>query len=27
LPVRVTEEQKTGFFLQNALDLYQPQPV
>ena len=27
LPVRVTEEQKTGFFLQNAIDLYKPQPV
>ena len=27
LPVRVTEEQQTKFFLQNAIDLYKPQPV
>ncbi len=27
LRVRVTEEQQTKFFLQNALDLYKPQPV
>jgi len=27
MPIRVGEEQKQKFFLQNALDLYKPQPV
>jgi predicted TIM-barrel fold metal-dependent hydrolase len=27
LQVRITEEQQTKFFLQNAMDLYKPQPV